>query len=505
VSTNVGARHLLPAEGLQPTAQRNEQVVRLILDGPWATSRAGQLLASCLVNLLVRQVGMVRRIEIEAPPAPRLIELPHRRDGGYFPACLEHFSEWAVNGVVEVSAVVADAHPDHAIIIAADPAAIRVVAGHCLCAVGAGWRAWVGEQAAAAHRFLPESTLPLGPFLAAALAAGEVFKRSRGILRGRYLDASGYSLWSNRTSKQWDSLDPGPEVSGHSLPPVHVPGVGAVGNALAYIVAHLGLKEGYLVLIDRDQYDDTNLNRCLLAGWHNQNERKVHVVADYLRGMGLGAFPFEGAVREYTSSPRIGLRDDVASAVRNLEYVAVASCVDKGTARQDVQGLSPRLLLGGSTVNLQAKSNIYNARLGAPCLGCFNPAEKDADKIHTLESQLRKMAAPDRRVYLSARGLDAQAIEEYLTGTACGSLGETALKDFAIALPPQFSVGFVSLGAGLLMAATLLKRTALNAYALPTRDMTLLNFLNGELGDVPLAADDACELCCSSRGRLTNL
>jgi malate/lactate dehydrogenase len=33
------------------------------------------------------------------------------------------------------------------------------------------------------------------------------------------------------------------------LPPVHIAGVGAVGNALAYLIANLELAYGYVVLI----------------------------------------------------------------------------------------------------------------------------------------------------------------------------------------------------------------------------------------------------------------
>ena len=87
-------------------------------------------------------------------------------------------------------------------------------------------------------------------------------------------------------------------------------------------------------------------------------------------------------------------------------------------------------------------------------MACFNPGERDGQRIRALEQQLRNMQVSDRTRYLSQNGLDVRAIEDYLAGVACGGLGETALKDFAVQPPNEFSVGFVSLGAGLLLAET---------------------------------------------------
>jgi hypothetical protein len=222
-------------------------------------------------------------------------------------------------------------------------------------------------------------------------------------------------------------------------------GAGAVGNALAYIISNLGLVEAYLVLIDDDYYDGTNLNRCLLAGAKDLGERKVFAIARTLKAIGIESFPFSGTIKSYAADTRPGLRPDVADEVDNLVFSTVISCVDKGASRQDVQGLRPHLLLGGSTLNLQAKSNLYSRRPGTACLACFNPAERDGEKIRAIEDQLRKMPAGERKVYLIAHGLDVIAIEEYLAGARCGGFGEAALRNFVTRPPSEFSVGFVSL------------------------------------------------------------
>jgi hypothetical protein len=53
-----------------------------------------------------------------------------------------------------------------------------------------------------------------------------------------------FTNWSGTASLDWDALEDGPQVNGSVLPPLHVVGAGAVGNALAYLVANLGLYAG---------------------------------------------------------------------------------------------------------------------------------------------------------------------------------------------------------------------------------------------------------------------
>ncbi len=492
----IANRHLLVSEGIERSSSDRTSTVRIVVGEAWASARAGQLLTSCLVNLLVRQLKLIAKVEISSPPKPSLIQVPGPAVSAQFPDCLGMLGKWAVNGLIDVTTTSTSAHVDHTVLVGLPPAYGANGSGNVIVAIGDAWRAWVGFPENAPGDVIPASSSPLGPFLAAALAAGEIFKRAHTIRRGAYLSHHGFSLWSGRSSSNWHELDPGPEVSGRSVPPVHVPGSGAVGNALAYLFANLELLNGYLVIIDDDLYDTTNLNRCLLAGWSDLGDPKVQAVARAFDGSTVGVYPFEGRVRDYVVDSRKYLRSDVAKDVDNLYFDIVASCVDRGASRQDVQGLRPRLLLGGSTLNLVARTNIYGMRPGAACLGCYNPAERDAGALLSLVGQLRSMSAEDRAEFLADRGLDPKSVETYLSGAACGSIGETALRDFATRPPPQFSVGFVSLGAGLLLTAALLRHTVFATSAPVRNDMTSLTFLGGKLLDAGLSADPSCELNC---------
>jgi hypothetical protein len=88
---------------------------------------------------------------------------------------------------------------------------------------------------------------------------------------------------------------------------------------------------------------------------------------------------------------------------------------------------------------------------------------------------------------------------EYLTGARCGGVGETALKDFATKPSREFSVGFVSMGAALLLAANLF-RSVLFAEGAPARDdMAALNYLIAGMMDANLSAEERCEKRCQNR------
>ena len=246
VGDGIAHRHLLPVDGLDAMLHSEQQYIRIIVSERWASSNAGQLLTSCLINLLCRQVKLVRCIEIISPQTCALIRLPNGDAAKDFPACLPTLAEWAVNGAVTVSTTETETTADHTIFVGDVPTEPNLSQGDSLLLIGDGWRAWVGDPFRAPRSVSPTNSNPLGPFLAAALAAGEIFKRSRGIRRGKFLSEAGYSLWSGAVSSAWDALEEDPLVAGAALPPVHVVGAGAVGNALAYVVA--GLSEAYLVL-----------------------------------------------------------------------------------------------------------------------------------------------------------------------------------------------------------------------------------------------------------------
>jgi hypothetical protein len=296
-------------------------------------------------------------------------------------------------------------------------------------------------------------------------------------------------------SSVWEELDPGPALNELHLPPFVLVGTGAVGNALAYVLIHLENRDIYPVLVDDDVYDKTNLNRCSLAGIEDLNQEKTAVLASRLEEVGIASFPFSGDLKRFVNDGRVGMRADVAEEIGAGVYRMVVSCVDKGDGRQDIQGLHPQWLLGGSTFDLQAKTNVYAGEKDAVCLGCHNAREHQGEAMRGIERQLRAMSHQERASFLTEHGLEVAIVEEYINDSHCGHLGRAALMDFVSTPPPEFSVGFVSLGSGVLLAASLF-RNLLSGETIPhASGMTTFNFLNGNLGEGSLARDPQCQIC----------
>jgi hypothetical protein len=238
-----------------------------------------------------------------------------------------------------------------------------------------------------------------------------------------------------------------------------------------------------------------------LAGCEHAGGKKVEAVCVALKSAGIEVFPFRGSIREYIISDKKDLRSDARLQADQLRFEAVLSCVDKGTSRQDVQGLRPRLLLGASTLDMKARTNAYQRWHGAACLACHNPSERHGDRLRALERQLRHLSTEKRLEFCNSVGLNADEVDAYLRGAECGSLGETALRDFASRSPTMFSVGFVSLGAAVLLSAAMFRYMLFGDHAPNRLDMTTLNYLNGGLLDAGLAADPECEQQCQLRAK----
>jgi hypothetical protein len=186
------------------------------------------------------------------------------------------------------------------------------------------------------------------------------------------------------------------------------------------------------------------------------------------------------------------LQADLARAEADGRYGTVVSCVDKGTSRQDIQGLRPDLIIGGSTVGLGAKTNVYDFAPGTPCLGCHNPAEKDGEQLRELERLLRGMSRDEQDAYLRTHVSDPGPILEHLATERCGSVGEAMLRDIATASPREFSVSFVSMAAAVLAASRLFSRLLFAGADRDRPRMTSIAFLKGSILEADLAVDASC-------------
>ena len=264
IDEEIAQRHLLAVDGFEERCcSPNSTAVRSdsSFGTRWASSKSGQVtdLLPSQFAMPTSQIGTSYRGRLAPETRDPLIRMPNGdNSSNNFPDCLQALATWAVEHAIAVSTVrTGTVSADHTIFVGEIQPELNPNTGdrNPLVAIGDGWRAWVGDTPANSKELRsPSFANPLGPFLAAALVAGEIFKRGRGILRGQFLSSAGYSLWSGATSPDWDALEDGPSIAGTVLPPVHV--VEPVQSATrSPTLANLGLTDGYIILVDDDKYD----------------------------------------------------------------------------------------------------------------------------------------------------------------------------------------------------------------------------------------------------------
>ena len=201
---------------------------------------------------------------------------------------------------------------------------------------------------------------------------------------------------------------------------------------------------------------------------------------------------------EFAAAPPISeLPVDFGTAIANDHYPLVVSAVDRNDSRWDIQGLSPDLVLGGSTNNLTANSATYGPSTGR-CLACYNPRENDNGRYQALLGELHPLNDDEKRSFLIGKVPDDEielVINHLSSNPRCGSLGEKALKDFARSSETEFSVSFVSMGAAVMLFSRLIQSTDVRNVSPHRAQFSSFNFRNLRGGDHGLCREPSCPHC----------
>jgi molybdopterin/thiamine biosynthesis adenylyltransferase len=458
-------RHFRPdPQGLlaPPHAARQGNVL-IGIDPSTATIKPGQDTLWILANMLCRQFRLVTAIGLDIPAGINL--LPGVAAFGTAPQLLDTI----VNGIrlvagphVEAAKFdsAAGAKFDFEIMIGRPTMEARAPIRLVLFADG--WRFYVGTGWPAVRNERPQSSATLGPYMAACFAAAEVFKRLRGMKQGKgnFIDAAHpllLSLWSGSSAHTWGALDAGPDIEGITLPPLYFAGAGAVGQSAALTLGGVPRISGHVTAVDPDNLDLTNGNRYPLATLENDREPKAPLLAGFLQDRGFTTFAYPGHWQAYvTGQGREANRSDLAELERRYLYRFILSCVDDNGARYALQNLWPDMLIGGSTHGLTAKAIVYDMAAKQLCLKCFNPVVERNDIVRDRLEEARRMSPEERFGFFTSLGLDPARAEAHLRDPGCGQLSERDLDRFA-AGAPIMSVGFVSVAAGVLLAAQTLR------------------------------------------------
>ena len=426
-----------------------------------------------LLNLLSRQQGIVGRIGLICPSdveqAGRMTPLANR-------ALDLRRALMAGNEAIGVVPVIPDTVVGRSIVVGAAGRAEP----NCLYLVGNGWCG--GISASPVEMVTQQSSLPFGPYIAACLAAGEVFKAAR-LKPGSYSSPESvfYSAWTRRPSS---SFDPAGPVTVKREVDIALGGVGAVGCAFLHAFDCCPGVSGTVMLADNDDkgLEHSNLNRYVLFGNGSVGRMKATEAARLLADSSLVFDPHDRPLEAMASIPMV-----------------VVSAVDTNPARAAIQNRYPAQILSASTHDLRAEV----LRCGPPgigaCLRCYNPPEV-AKSDQQIALEIQGMSDDDLVEYAKAAGVTVVEARQWAASQKCGMAGEGVLKHFRESEPQPhgFAVGFVSVMAGTLLAAELVMAELETAAAVRKGNRSVFQFWSPAASanrSSDYVRDPACPMC----------
>ena len=164
----------------------------------------------------------------------------------------------------------------------------------------------------------------------------------------------------------------GQSVQPVSLPEAHLVGIGAVGSAAVYTLAHLDEARGTVHLIDNEDVDESNRRRYVLMRGRDTGEPKVEVAGRALRASAIDAKPYRGAFEDYT-------KDHPAMPIHLL-----LTPIDSEEGRRALARMLPRRVINAATGGTTVTLSTHGFADGKACLHCLylvepNEAEPRGD------------------------------------------------------------------------------------------------------------------------------
>jgi molybdopterin/thiamine biosynthesis adenylyltransferase len=451
--------------------------VTVVVDQATAHLPATQHAAWLLVTLLTRcQTPVVERIVLACPPGVLLAHHvdPHVEQPGVVPlrdALLATESLAGPDASPVVGLVVGDAFPEPSnggpvwtfVVTCAAQPLDRTSVGETHLPVGDAWEVsadgWIGRFAPlnsyGAHGPVrggagAAGLLPFGAYAAACLAVAAVYLSVRGLNpqpRPLTIDTWNLRIDSAEAPARPTALADGPV--GFNVELDHVlAGVGAVGTALLQALWASPGVTGTLGAVDADSegVDETNLHRCVLFTSADVGAPKAPLVADRLNR--AGRFTLEGR------------RDRAERYVGPTTHLI--SAVDTATARQSLADKYPASVIQASTLDLRVEMLRCDPTQPTACLRCYNDPAGDTNQLPPDVDLRRRLADAGKDAlteHAHALGVPVEVIATWADLGGCGVLGDRMLDRLrpATGHRSEFSVGFVSVLAGVLLAAQVIK------------------------------------------------
>jgi hypothetical protein len=433
MSHDVSSRHAGDLGGVfLPFGDTNQVEVTVEIDASAAAHASHQHAAWMLINLLSRMEHVVQRVGIVCPAGIQMAEsvVPLAPAGVELREAL--FQGAQEIGVVEI---VADRRIGRLLAVGDTP-----LPGAALQVCGHGWQGGFSSTGVRFHS-RQDVSLPFGPYIAACLAAAEVFKAAR-LKPAQYHcpQAAFLSLWDDQVSNEW--RDDGSPTRLDLVIDAGLAGVGAVGCGFLHTLWATSGLSGQLMMADADVdgLEATNLNRYALFGRASVGVQKASAAARLLGNGPITYIPHDHAFEQLSGFPS-----------------RVVSAVDRNTARAGIQNRYPARLFSASTFNLRAEV----LRCGPPgvgaCLRCYNPPEVVESDI-SIRKRLRAATDEEIRTIVGAHQISVADARAWAETGSCGMTGERLLPLMRRSAGEQpFAVGFVSVLAGVALAAEFIK------------------------------------------------
>jgi molybdopterin/thiamine biosynthesis adenylyltransferase len=312
-----------------------------------------------------------------------------------------------------------------------------------IAVAGQGWTCFIND---ASWQVLPHAQNPVGPMVAACLGTAEIYRalyplREMNGPTRIVLSAFDYSADARSSPALPDALH---------LTKAYVAGAGAVGMAFLLLLDSTpAIRSGDgLHVVEDDELDDTNMNRCVLAVLEDIGASKLNVLTERLDVVRLGLKVHEAKWQAFVQKPE-------HSDPKNFEWVV--SCVDKYPAREAVQyDPLPKMLLTAGTGDFLLTVSRHVLDDGLSCGLCYQA--KDAQPT-------------------------------------CANATEGARQAFEVPVDP--SISFVSALAGVLLGAEFLKAATPEFQAGLVQNTVRVQTLNGSARRSARSKDPRCN--CSSK------
>ena len=413
---------------------------------PDAARHPGNTAAFLLaVNLLSRTFERVHAVFPPGTEAP-----DHPWGLGTVRAVVDELND-AVEGAVHIGA------PGHSDVVLSVGAGSSIPADREAVVRGSPWRAALDCDLASEGEGEGEGTI--GFLYAACMGSAQVLLHVLNGMQAPYPPMTPFSF------SLLDLLSCGADVDTPkviTIPDAHLVGVGAVGSAAIYALAHLGDLQGMLHLIDNEAVDETNLNRYVLMRRRDIGRSKVDVARDALACTAIQPVPYRGAFTCYVK--------EHGGAINLL-----LSPVDSPEGRRGLAKELPRRVINAATGRTTVTVSTHGFNDGKACLHCLYPVDPNGASREDIMAadmglsgeEVRKLVrtnAPAEAQLVARieahRGVEpgrwagnvGSPIDSFYAKAVCG---EAPLRlPFANVVAP---LSFISASAGILLAAELVK------------------------------------------------